>query len=74
MKQGRIHFGVKFLYRGPGREGRKPKIRESSKGRFVIRAGYTTGLSNLHANAQCTHGHARVGKSLFIYPGPRRNG
>lgn len=41
MKHGRIHFGVKFLYRDPEREGRKPKIKESSKGRFVIRAGYT---------------------------------
>lgn len=63
VKQGRIHFGVKFLYRDPEREGRKPKIKESSKGRFAIRVGYTQAFliyTQVHSVHRHTDTHALV--------------
>lgn len=64
MKHGRIHFSVKFLYRDPEREGRKLKIKESSKGRFVIRARYTSAI--IYTEMDSAHTDMHLSVSLYI--------
>ncbi len=58
-KQGRIHSAVKFLYCDTEREGRKLKIKESSKGRSTFKgcAAYTVHPQGFPIY---THAHAHL--------------